>query len=130
MFVKFIHYLQYVLAKLNEKKRLPVEKYRAILLDTSAVENSDGVINITFYYILICHRTGVHYKFKETITDNINIIRSLEFFQFLEFSRIEFENYDDLVGMVFDTIVNFEFLNGKEAPILTNKELVAKPPKY
>ena len=87
-------------------------------------------MNVTFNYVLICHRTGIHYEFKETLVDNINIIRSLEFFQFLEFSHIDFETYDDLVGMVFDTIVNYEFINGLEAPILTQKELVAHPPQW
>lgn len=130
MLIKFINYLQYLLEKYKTKKRLPVEKYRAVLLDTSAKENTDGLINLTFYYMLICHRTGLHYKFQESIVDNINIVRSLEFFHFLEFSHIDYENYENLVGMVFDTVVNYEFINGKEAPILTQKELVAPPPKY
>lgn len=111
-------------------KRLSVEKYRAILLDTRAVENSDGIINLTFYYVLICHRTGLHYKFKETIVDNINIIRSLEFFNFLETSHVDFENYEDMVGLVFDAVVNYEFVNGKETPILIQKEFVAHPPRF
>lgn len=125
-----INFFKYLLNKYKTKKRLPVEKYRAVLLDITTTENHDGLINLTFYYMLICHRTGLHYKFKETIVDNINIVRSLEFFNFLECSHIDYENYEELNGIVFDTVVNYDFINGKEAPILTQKEIVAPPPKY
>ncbi len=118
------------ITKYNTKKRLPVEKYRAVLLETSATENPDGLINLTFYYLLICHRTGLCYAFQETFVDNIKIIRSLEFFQFLEFSHIDYEDYEDLIGMSFDTVVNYEFIEGREVPVLIEKELVAAPPQY
>lgn len=123
-------FIKTLVKKQQKSNRFPVEKYRAVLLDVSAEENPEGLINITFSYSLIRHRNSENFEFDETFVDNINLVRSLEFFQFLETSHIEFDNYEELIGMVFDTVLNYEFIGGQEVPVLTKKELVAHPPKY
>ena len=44
-------------------------------------------------------------------------------------THVDVEDYRNLVGLVFDTVLQYDFIGGKEVPILTEKALVALPPK-
>lgn len=119
-----------LLKKFFSSKRLPENAYRSILVDVSEAYGTDGCLNITFEYIICCKETNKSYKFNETFTDNTNISRSNEFFDFLEANRIVFTEYYNLVGLVFDTVLQYDFIGGKEVPLLTQKKMVSPPPKY
>lgn len=127
MIAFFTTLLQCLFGFFSRKEQLSNEVFRAILLDAYGVEISEGEVKLELDYILISHKCKDYYRFHETIVDNVNIPRSVEFFEFLKTSNIAFENYDELVGMVFDTRVDYDIIDGKKTPILIKKSLVAKP---
>ena len=115
---------------LSSKLYIPVEKYRAVLLNVEVHELPNNSSKMTFYYTLINHRTGKHFEFKETIVNNLNLIRCREFFSYLESAHVEFDTLDDLIGIVFDGWLDYECVGGKAHPILNDKKIVAHPPKF
>lgn len=130
MMLRFINYIkgwQYWFKCIVEKRHLPAGRYRAFLIDAYAAEISEGNIKVVLNFVLVSHVTGSSYKFEETIVDHVDIAHSVEFFNLLKHNHIDFEEYDELVGMVFDTNVVYDIYDKKAVPILTNKTLVACP---
>lgn len=126
-FINFIKGWQYWFKDVVERRHIPAGRYRAFVIDAYAAEFSDGYVKAVLEYVLISHVTGLNYKFEETIVDHVDIAHSVEFFNFLEHNHIDFEEYDELVGMVLDTTLVYGVYDDKSVPILTNKTFVASP---
>lgn len=127
MILRFINFIKDWHKCVVEKRHLPAGRYRAFLIDAYAAEISDGYVKVVLNYVLVYHATGSCYKFEETIVDHVDIAHSVEFFNFLEHNHIDFEEYDELVGMVLDTTLVYDVYDDKSVPILTNKTFVASP---
>ncbi len=104
--------------------------YRALLIDVREKTSIYGTTNLIFHYVLVSQESNKSYFFEETFSDDISVGRSAEFFWFLKVNHIDFEEFHELAGLVFDAVLQYDYIAGKELPILIEKELIAPPPRY
>lgn len=109
----------------HPESRIPLGLYRAIVIDVCVTEIPEGFLVITLHHILLSKSKRKSYKFMESFILGYDIVRSAEFFGFLESSNVDFGTIDELKGMVFDTVVDSEQFSDKR--VLTQKKLVAQP---
>ena len=106
----------------------PIGDYRAMVVDCRADEITEGIVTIYLELLLINLQNSEIYSYCDTIVNNLNNSRSCEFFDFLTSSYVQWEQYDDLVGLTFDVTVTFEQHGDTVLPILCNRKMLAKPP--
>ena len=106
----------------------PVGDYRAMVVDCRADEITEGIITIYLELLLINLQSSEIYSYCDTIVNDLNNPRSCEFFDFLTSAYVQYEQYEDLVGLTFDVTVAFEQNGTNILPILCNRKLLAKPP--
>ena len=78
------------------------KKYRALLLDVTADEITEGYLKFELSYILIKEKTKDVSHFVDSFADDGRDMHAKTFFDFLKKSGIKFENYFELAGSVFD----------------------------
>ena len=106
----------------------PVGDYRAMVVDSRAEEITEGIVTIYLYLMLVNLHTDDIYTYCDTIVNDTNNPRSRDFFDFLTSSYVQWEQYEDLIGLTFDTTVVFEQYGDDVIPILCNRKILAKPP--
>lgn len=114
------------MSKLFTKKDFKLGMCRAILVSVDSRKREDFV-EFTFKYHVANHQTGKIFEISETVVDNFNLVRCREFVSFLEISGVEFDTFDDLVGLTFDAWLERDFDGKNEFPVLTNKVILAHP---
>lgn len=106
----------------------PVGDYRAIVTDCRADEITDGIVTVYLYLLLFDLQTNHIYTYCDSLVNHSDNPRSMEFFDFLSASYVCWEDYDDLIGLTFDTSIAYEQYGDTVMPILCNRKLLAKPP--
>jgi len=109
------------------RKDFPVGKFRAFVLDCRAEDTPEDKIIIYLDLILVECATQTVYYFEEVIENNVYVPYSKEFFDFIHDSKIEWEQYEDLIGMTFNATISYGCVDGKACPVLSNRELLAVP---
>ena len=109
------------------EKNFPVGKFRAFVVDCIAEDTPDGKITIYVDLILVEHATQTVYFFEETIENNVNIPYSKEFFDFIDDAKIVWEQYEDIIGLTFNATISHGYDNGREYPVISNRELLVAP---
>jgi len=103
----------------------PVGKFRAFVVDCIADDTSDDKIMIYVSLILVECKTQTAYSFEEAFENNVNIPYSKEFFDFIDEAKIEWLQYEDLIGLTFNATISCGYKDGKAYPMLSNRELLA-----
>lgn len=108
------------------KKALPTGMCRATVTSVHSCKLHEYDV-CTIKYQVIHHKTAKIFELSETFVDNFNLARCYEFSKFLLNSDVEFDNFDDLVGLTFDAWLERDFDGKNEFPVLTNKVILAHP---
>ena len=99
-------------------------KYHAVVVECHGEEFVSGIVTICMNLILIHDATKEKFSFKDTIVNHTGNPRSKDFFEFLTASNIQFEDYEELEGLVFSAELIHEQIGDAVVPILTKRELV------
>lgn len=104
-----------------------IGEYRAIVTDCRAEEITEGIVTIYVCLALVDLQTNDIYQYCDTIVNCLDNPRSVEFFDFLSASHIYFEEYEDLIGLIFNCSITYEQYGDTVLPILCKRKLLAKP---
>ncbi len=103
------------------------EKYRAVVIDTSYSVSTDGIHFLSLDFVVMGSISRNSFAFREELVNDVSNPRSQEFFKFLADANIQFDNFDELVGLTFDADIVFEAHNYKTYRIFANRKLVERP---
>ena len=91
-----------ILKKLFSKKRDNLSLYRVLLTNIQTEEAYDGVLDFICSFVIINHQTQEVSKLEYSFVGDVFDDRAVQFFDFLVKSKVEFVDYFELVGIVFD----------------------------
>lgn len=97
--------------------------YRAILTDVSAPEIREGFVALHCEYCLV-NALGEIFRFVDEFDACVFDYKANVFFDFLKENNVPYENFDDLVGLVFEAELHED---ARFRKVLIPIKLVAKP---
>lgn len=106
----------------------PIGEFRAVVIDSRAEEITEGTVTIYLSLVLIDLQTNNIYTYCDTIVNHLGNPRSREFLDFLNASSIQWEQYEDLIGLTFDVSITYEQYGDNVLPIMCNRKILAIPP--
>ncbi|MBQ8903585.1 MAG: hypothetical protein IJY73_04740 [Oscillospiraceae bacterium] len=112
----------------NNKKTLKNGHYRVMLKNIYVeIFDDNDDMNFIFCYILFNTYDYKIYNIQHKVINNVNNPACRDFFDFIEHNNIDYEEYEDLNGMIFDCNIKVIEINGKPKIYFKNKKLVARP---
>ena len=120
--------LRKIIRKLFAITTLPEGDYLAKINNVQIVHEGKKCPQIVFYYIMQNIETGDFESHQETLVGDFNLLRCRDLMFFLERNAIDYFNFTDLIGAVFEVTVGYDLVCGKMVPLLNYHEVVTPPP--
>lgn len=108
------------------KTDIPLGSYRVMILCVEEIYVEDYLC-MSVKYLLLDQSLGTNYTFDEVIMYNHRMSCTVDLFDLLKTYSVEFDNFEDLNGLVFDAELECVTRKDKEVIALTRRKLVAKP---
>lgn len=104
----------------------PISHSRLIVSDCYGIDHDEDDLEIVVEFFCVNHLTGKNDAFDLSFPNNTLDASCNDFFDFLDKSKIHFEDYEELLGLVLDASVYYDE-EGKL--VLRDQKLIARPPK-
>lgn len=108
--------------------QMPEGDYLAKVTDVSIVHKGNKCPQIVLFYVMQNIETGDFVAHKETMIGDFGLLRCRDLMFFLECNAIDYFNFTDLIGAVFEVTVGYDLVCGKMLPTLLYQEVVTPPP--
>lgn len=110
-------------------KKIKAGAYRATLVEVDTSNSHKGSPLVTMNFILESQQTGACCPFKRIFVEDDLILNGGDILYFLKGNNIKFKNYEELVGLVFDTEIKYECMHSVSYPFFVFKTLIVNPCK-
>ena len=102
--------------------------YLAKITDVTIKYKGKACPQIVFDYMLQNIETGDFVTHKETLVGDFYLLRCRDLMCFLDRNAIDYNDFTDLIGAVFEVTIGYDLVCGKLLPTLLYQEVVTPPP--